>query len=122
MITGASVEFSDQIAGGGNHDRVEPSCPVGNPRAECILSRGGHVTDMNTTMIKIEVECLGVAVAEGERCCCFGAVGEAMQLGQVEGAVVLLDVAEDATGANRSKLLIISNQPDTRTAIDGELD
>ena len=34
----------------------------------------------------------------------------------------LLDVAEDAAGANRSELLIITNQPDTRTALDSELD
>ena len=31
------------------------------------------------------------------------------------------DVAEDAAGADRGELLIITDQPDTRTAIDGEL-
>ena len=34
----------------------------------------------------------------------------------------LCDVAEDAAGADRGELLIISDQPDTRTASDGELD
>ena len=32
------------------------------------------------------------------------------------------DVAEDTAGADRGELLIISDQPDTRTATDGELD
>ena len=45
-----------------------------------------------------------------------------MQLGEVQGAVGLFDVAEDAAGADRGELLIITDQPDTRTAIDGELD
>ena len=49
-------------------------------------------------------------------------VGEAMQLRQAEGAVALLDVAEDTAGADRGELLIIADQSDTRTAIDGELD
>ena len=49
-------------------------------------------------------------------------VGEAMQLGQAEGAVALLDVAEDAAGADRSELLIITDQPDTRTPFESELD
>ena len=45
-----------------------------------------------------------------------------MQLGQAEGAVGLLDVAEHAAGADRGELLIITDQSDTRTPIDGELD
>ena len=44
-----------------------------------------------------------------------------MQLGQVEGAVAVLDVAEDTAGADRGELLIITDESDTRTAIDGEL-
>jgi hypothetical protein len=45
-----------------------------------------------------------------------------MQLGEMQRAVGLLDVAEYAAGADRSELLIITNQPDTCTSIDGELD
>jgi hypothetical protein len=45
-----------------------------------------------------------------------------MQLGQAEGAVALLDVAEDTAGADRGELLIITDQSHTRAAIDGELD
>ena len=44
-----------------------------------------------------------------------------MQLGEMQRAVGLFDVAEDAAGADRGELLIITDQPDTRTAIDGEL-
>ena len=47
MITGATVEFGDKLAGGGEHDRVEPSCSVGNPSVERILNCGGQVPDMN---------------------------------------------------------------------------
>jgi hypothetical protein len=72
-------------------------------------------------VIKVEVECLWVAVAKGERCCRFGGGGEAVQLGQVEGAVGVSDVAEDTAGADGGQLLIITNQPNTRTSIDGEL-
>ena len=66
MGAGATVEFGDELAGGGEHDRVEPSGSVGNPSVERILGGGGEVADMNTAVIKIEVECLGVAFAEGE--------------------------------------------------------
>ena len=40
---------------------------------------------------------------------------------EMQGAVGVFDVAEDAAGADRGELLIITNQPDTRTSIDGEL-
>ena len=40
----------------------------------------------------------------------------------MQRAVGVFDVAEDAAGADRGELLIITDQPDTRTAIDGELD
>jgi hypothetical protein len=44
-----------------------------------------------------------------------------VQLGQVQRAVGVVDVAEYAAGADRGELLIITNQPDTGTSIDGEL-
>ena len=77
---------------------------------------------MNTTVIKIEVERRRLALAEGQRCARFGGVGEAVQLGEMQGAMGLLDAAEDAAGADRGELLIIPDQPDTRAASDGELD
>jgi hypothetical protein len=76
---------------------------------------------MNASVIKIEVECLWFAFSERERCCRFGGVGEATQLGSSEGAVALLDVAEDTAGADRRELLIIIDQSDTRAATYGEL-
>jgi hypothetical protein len=66
MITGLSVEFVDELSGGGEHDPVEAFRPVGNPRVERILDRGGYVTDMDAAVIKVEVECLWFAFAEGE--------------------------------------------------------
>src|SRR5215211_2178104 len=122
MIAGLSVEFGDKLSGGGEHDRIESGGPVGNPSGEGILGGGGEVADMDTAVIKVEVECLWFAVAEGERGCGFIRVGEAVQLGQVEGAVGVLEVAEDAAGADRGELLIITDQAHTGTATDGELD
>ena len=65
MRPGTAVEFGDQVPGGGDHDRVEPSCSIGNPSVERILSCGGEVADMNTAVIKVEVECLGVCLRGG---------------------------------------------------------
>jgi hypothetical protein len=48
---------------------------------------------VDTTLIQVEVERLWFAVAEGEGCCGFVGVGEAMQLGELEGAVCVFDVA-----------------------------
>ena len=121
MITGLSVEFGRELSGGREHDRVESGGPVGNPGREGIVGGSGEVADMNTAVIKVEVECFGFAFAEGECGCCFGGVGEAVQLGQVQGAVGVGDVAEDAAGADRGELLIITDQPDTRPAAESEL-
>ena len=66
MRAGTAVEFGDQVPGGGDHDRVEPSRSVGNPSVERILGRGGEVADMDAAVIKVEVECLRFAFAEGE--------------------------------------------------------
>ena len=54
MRTGTSVQFGDEVPGGGDHDRVEPSCSIGNPRVERILCRGGDVADMDPAVIKVE--------------------------------------------------------------------
>ena len=76
---------------------------------------------MDPAVSEVEVERRRFAFAEGERCCCFGGVGEAVQLGEMQRAVGVCDVAEDAAGADRGELLIITDQPDTGTSIDGEL-
>ena len=66
MRPGTAVEFGDQVPGGGEHDRVEPCRSVGNPSTEGILSRGGYVADMNTALIKVELQPRRVAFAECE--------------------------------------------------------
>jgi hypothetical protein len=122
MITGAVVELGDELAGRGEHDRVQSGRSILSPSGEGIIGDLGEITDMNPAMIEIEARCAGVAVPQRERGLCFGRVGEAVQLGQMQRAVGLRDVAEDTAGADRSKLLIITNQPDTRTTTDGEPD
>jgi hypothetical protein len=121
MLAGAPVEVGDQLAGGGEHDRVESDGSVGNPSGEGILGDLGEITDMNTAMIEIEAECAGISFPQGERGLCFGRVGEAVQLGELQGAVNVLDVAEDTASSDCSELLIITDQSDTRPAVDGEL-
>ena len=66
MITGLSVEFGDQLAGGGEHDGVKSGRPVRCPGGEGILGGLGNVADMNTIVIEIEGERRRPAVAEGE--------------------------------------------------------
>ena len=65
MRPGTAVEFGDQVPGGGDHDRVEPGRSVGNPSVERILGGGGDVADMNTAVIKVEVECPEVCLRGG---------------------------------------------------------
>jgi hypothetical protein len=66
MSSGTAVEFVDKFSGGGEHDRVEPRRSVGNPRGEGILRGGGPITDMNTAVIKVELQPRRVALADGE--------------------------------------------------------
>ena len=122
MTTGSAVEVGDEFAGGGEHDRVQPGGPVGNPRGEDIIGCLGEVADVHAAMIEVEPECARVTVAECEGGSGFGWVGEAVQFAEVEGAVGVFDVAEDAAGADGGELLIITDQPDTRPAVDGVLD
>jgi hypothetical protein len=116
------VQFGDHIPGRGDHDRVEPSRSIGNPSVERILRRGGPITDMDPAVINVELQPRRVALAESQRCCRFGGVGEAMQFSQAQGAVDVGDVAKHTAGADRGELLIITNQPDTGTPFDSELD
>jgi hypothetical protein len=66
MRAGTSVQFGDQVPGRRDHDRVEPSRSIGNPSAERILFRGGPIADMNTAVIKVELQPRRVALADGE--------------------------------------------------------
>ncbi len=78
MITGSAVEVGDQLAGGGEHDRVESGRSILNPSGEGIFGDLGEITDMNPAVIEIELECAGIAFPQGERGLCFGRVGEAV--------------------------------------------
>jgi hypothetical protein len=80
MRAGTAVEFGDQVAGGGEHDHdgVQSGSSVRKPSGEGILGGLGQVADVDAAVIKVEVECLWFAVTEGERCCCFGGVREAV--------------------------------------------
>jgi hypothetical protein len=66
MRAGTAVEFGHQVAGGGDHDRVESSRSIGNPSAKRILRGGGDIADMDAAVIKVKVECLWLALSEGE--------------------------------------------------------
>jgi len=66
MITGATVEFGDKLAGGGEHDRVKSGCSVFDPSGEGSLGRFGTVADMDASVIEVEVERLWFAFTEGE--------------------------------------------------------
>ena len=75
--------MSDEVPGGGEHDRVESGGSVGHPSREGILRSSGEVADMNTAVIKVEGECLWFAFSKGERGCSLSGVGQPMQFGQV---------------------------------------
>jgi hypothetical protein len=107
----ALVEVGGQLAGGGEHDRVESGGSVRSPSRESVFGGLGEVTDVDASLIKIEVECCRIAFAKCKGGCRFGGVGEAVELGEVEGAVGVLDVAEDAAGADGGELLIIADEP-----------
>jgi hypothetical protein len=66
--TGAcsSVEVGDEVSGGGEHDRVQPSGLVGNRRREGILCGGGEGRRRGPSVIKVEIDHGGLTFAEGE--------------------------------------------------------
>jgi hypothetical protein len=66
MRPGTAVEFGDELAGGGEHDRIKSDQSVQHPSGERILGGGGNVADVDAIMIEIEVERGRLAVAEGE--------------------------------------------------------
>ena len=122
MGAGALVELADQFAGGGEHDRIQAAAPVGLPGREDLLGERGEVADMDSSLVEVEAERFGPAVAEGEGGGAFGGVGEPVQLGEPERSVGVGDVAEHAAGADRGKLLVVTDQPNTAAASDDEMD
>ena len=66
MRAGTSVQFGDQVAGRGDHDRVQPRRPVRGPSGEGIGGGGGQVADMHATLIQVKVERDRVTLTEEE--------------------------------------------------------
>jgi hypothetical protein len=56
ICSGTAVEFSNEVPGGGDHDRVEPSRSVGKPSVECIFGGLSEVADLNPAVINVEPE------------------------------------------------------------------
>ena len=67
LITGSAVELSDEVAGRSEHDRVESGRSILNPCGEGIFGDLGEITDMNTSVIEIEAECVRIAFPQRER-------------------------------------------------------
>ena len=76
---------------------------------------------MDSSLVEVEAERFGPAVAEGEGGGAFGGVGEPVQFGEPERSVGVGDVAERAAGADRGELLVVTDQPDTAAASDDEV-
>jgi hypothetical protein len=70
------------------------------PGGEDFRGERGEVADVDATLVEVEAERFGSAVAEGEGCEAFGGVGEPVQLGEPGCSVGVGDVAEDAAGAD----------------------
>jgi hypothetical protein len=66
--------LADEFAGWGEHDRVQPCGAVVLPGDEDLLGDRGEITDVQPTVVKVEPERLGLAVAQGERGGGFGGV------------------------------------------------
>ena len=76
---------------------------------------------MDPAVVEVEAERLRVAFPKGERAAASaGSVNRSSSV-RCSAPWVCVDVAQDAAGADGGELLIVSDQPDTRTAIDGEL-
>jgi hypothetical protein len=122
VVAGALVELADQLPGGGEHDRIEAAAPVGLPGREDFFGERGEVADMHSSLVEVEAERFGPAVAEGEGGGAFGGVGEPVQLSKPDRSVGVGDVAEHPASADRGELLVVTDQPNTAAASDDEID
>ncbi len=106
------VEFGDEFAGGGEHDRVESVGAVGGPGGEQVVGHGGFVADVDAVVVEVEAECFGEPVAQGEGGGAFGLVGKSDEFGEPQRAVFGFDVAKDAAGLDRGELLVVADEAD----------
>ena len=122
MGAGLLVQFGDQVADWGEHDRVQPTATVGAPCLEQVLGECGKGADVDALSVEVEAQRLRLSVSQRQGCGGFGGVLKSVQLGEPDRAVAGLDVAQHTAGTDRGQLLIITDQPHTAAATDDELD
>lgn len=110
---GVVVELGDEVAGGGEHDRVQTSLFVGRPRGQDLAGDGGGVGGVEPLGVGIERNRGWVAIAEGEAGGGFGWIGEPEDFLEPAGAVGCRKVGEDTAGGDRGQLVGIPDQTDT---------
>ena len=117
----AGVQLGDEVAGGGQHDRVAAGGAVVAPGVVGVIGAGGEVADVDALLVEVVAQRGGVAVAQRERggsfcvvgCPCgrvsYG-VGEPHDLGQRDRALAGSDVAQHPACADRGELLVVADQ------------
>ena len=80
---GLLVELADQLAGGGEHDRVQAGGTVGLPGGEDVLGHRGQVAHVHPVAVEVEAQGLGFALAQGQRGAALGGVGEPDELAEL---------------------------------------
>src|SRR5215207_2094568 len=121
VILGALVEAADHFAGRRQHDGVEAVAAVGLPGVEDSVEGGGGVSDMDASTVEVEAERFRPAIAKREGGGGLSRVSEPVQFGEPDRSMDAFDVAEHPAGTDRSQLLIITDQPNTATTADDEL-
>ena len=117
----APVQLGDEVAGGGEHDRVKATVTVGQPCAEQLLGRGDGVANVDALPIEVEAESFRSAVTKDEGGSRLCLIIKPVQFGQPVSAVDGLEVTEHAASADRRKLLIIADQPDAAASLHNEV-
>src|SRR5450756_344120 len=91
---GASVQLGDEVAGRGEHDRVQTLPPVGLPSVEDLVGDAAQVADVDPAPVQVEAERLTMSLAQRQRGAAFGGVGEPDELVQPGGAISGGNVAQ----------------------------
>jgi hypothetical protein len=81
MNAGSPVQFRNQVAGGGKHDRIQSTTPVGSPGVEEVFGECGKVSDVDSLPVEVEAQSLRPSVPQRQRCGGFGGVVESVELG-----------------------------------------
>ena len=111
VVAGAGVQDGDQVAGGGQHDRVQACPAVGQPRFVGRVGRSGQGPDVDPGVVQVEAETSLVPGPQRQAGCALGRVGEPGQLGKGDGTYGFGDITQDATGGHGSQLLVVADQP-----------